>query len=324
MVRSGRRESGEGDERGGDEGGRVAPLGCVLGREQVLLERRIEVRWLAPCCFGVLQPVAQRHAARGRWFRRLASRSKLISGSGDRRSWTTNDAAATALTVKGMTTAGVPQTRCLRLGEPEHQAAQRQAQQHRSVHIDVRAGRARLVGGHRSERGDHAEDGERHVDRQHGGPTDGRREQSTDGPPERPAMAAMPPIAEAPANRQAPSRKIRRRPRRSPRRLPNTSSPASGNRLALRTHRAACDPTSSSPMMSGRVSGTAVWSTRIMAFRHRHPGEDESSWRALDRRGHRAILVTGIAVCPGAPFGRPSREVRPVDTRVNRLPGPQG
>ncbi len=43
-------------------------------------------------------------------------------------------------------------------------------------------------------------------------------------------------------------------------------SPDSASRLALRTHWATWVPTPNCFSMAGRASGTAVWSTRIMAL----------------------------------------------------------
>ena len=47
---------------------------------------------------------------------------------------------------------------------------------------------------------------------------------------------ANPATAEAPAKSMEPSKKTRRRPNMSPTRPPRMSSPASGNRLPVRTH----------------------------------------------------------------------------------------
>src|SRR5262249_8485396 len=60
--------------------------------------------------------------------------------------------------------------------------------------------------------------------------------------------------------------KIRRRPTRSPSRPPSTSNPANGSRLHVSTHCTAAEPTPRLDMTSGRASGTAVWSMRIMAL----------------------------------------------------------
>lgn len=56
-------------------------------------------------------------------------------------------------------------------------------------------------------------------------------------------VGARPAHTDAAANTAEPSRNTRRRPIRSPSRPPKTSRPASGSRLALRTHCTNWDPT---------------------------------------------------------------------------------